>query len=167
MSSPGSTRCHRGGRTFLSRTQIQPTRLKRPRRGWLRTTHGHVFQDRWPPCSPDLNPTNTPATNTSCTTRILEYLYHQKPCLHCSIQGCGAVTFLVGSGSGSGSGEAFRLRLRLRLRVKLFGGSGSGSGSGQNVPAPAAPAPAPAPMLKSSYWPKPGIRFSKMSNVKI
>ena len=45
-------------------------------------------------------------------------------------QGCGAVTFLVGSGSGSGSGEAFRLRLRLRLRVKLFGGSGSGSGSG-------------------------------------
>ena len=30
-------------------------------------------------------------------------------------QGCGAVTFLVGSGSGSGSGEAFRLRLRLRL----------------------------------------------------
>ena len=53
-------------------------------------------------------------------------------------QGCGAVTFLVGSGSGSG--EAFRLRLR--LRVKLFGGSGSG----QNVPAP-------APMLKSSYDP--------------
>ena len=50
-------------------------------------------------------------------------------------QGCGAVTFLVGSGSG----EAFRLR----LRVKLFG-----SGSGQNVPAPA-----PAPMLKSSYEP--------------
>ena len=66
-------------------------------------------------------------------------------------QGCGAVTFLVGSGSGSGSGEAFRLR----LPVKLFGGSGSGSGSGQNVPAPAAPAPAPAPapMLKSSYEP--------------
>ena len=32
-------------------------------------------------------------------------------------QGCGTVTFLVGSGSG----EAFR------LRVKLFGGSGSGS----------------------------------------
>ena len=54
-------------------------------------------------------------------------------------QGCGAVTFLVGSGSG----EAFRLRLR--LRVKLFGGSGSG----QNVPAPAAP----APVLKSSYEP--------------
>ena len=53
-----------------------------------------------------------------------------------SHQGCGAVTFLVGSGSGSG--EAFRLRLR--LRVKLFGGSGSG----QNVP---------APMLKSSYEP--------------
>ena len=71
------------------------------------------------------------------------------------LQGCGAVTFLVGSGSGSGSGEAFRLRHRLRLRVKLFGGSGSGSGSGQNVPAPAAPAPAPAPapMLKSSYGP--------------
>ena len=68
-------------------------------------------------------------------------------------QGCGAVTFLVGSGSGSGSGEAFRLRLRLRLRVKLFGGSGSGSGSGQNVPAPAAPAPAPAPIIKSSYGP--------------
>ena len=43
----------------------------------------------------------------------------------CSFQGCGAVTFLVGSGSGSGSREAFRLRLRLRLRVKLFGGSGS------------------------------------------
>ena len=64
-------------------------------------------------------------------------------------QGCGAVTFLVGSGSGSGSGEAFRLRLRLRLRVKLFDGSGSGSGSGQNVPAPAAP----APMIKSSYEP--------------
>ena len=66
---------------------------------------------------------------------------------YCS-QGCGAVTFLVGSGSGSGSGEAFRLRLRLRLRVKLFGGSGSGSGSGQKVPAPA-----PAPMIKSSYEP--------------
>ena len=66
-------------------------------------------------------------------------------------QGCGAVTFLVGSGSGSDSGEAFRLRLRLRLWVKLFGGSGSGSGSGQNGPAPAAPAPAPAPMIKSSY----------------
>ena len=64
-------------------------------------------------------------------------------------QGCGAVTFLVGSGFGSGSGEAFRLRLR--FRVKLFGGSSSGSGSGQNVPAPAAPAPAPAPMIKSSY----------------
>ena len=45
-------------------------------------------------------------------------------------QGCGALTFLVGSGSGSGSGEEFWLRLRLRLRVKLFGGSGSGSGSG-------------------------------------
>ena len=45
------------------------------------------------------------------------------------MQGCGAVTFLVGSGSGSGSEEAFRLRLRLRLQVKLFGGSGSGSGS--------------------------------------
>ena len=29
-----------------------------------------------------------------------------------SIQGCGAVTFLVGSGSGSGSEEVFRLRLR-------------------------------------------------------
>ena len=58
-------------------------------------------------------------------------------------QGCGAVTFLVGSGSG----EA--IRLRLRLRVKLF--CGSGSGSGQNVPAPAAPAP--APMIKSSYEP--------------
>ena len=69
------------------------------------------------------------------------------------IQGCGAVTFLVGSGSGSGSGETIRLRLRLRLRVKLFRGSGSGSGSGQNVPAPAAPAPAPAPMIKSSYEP--------------
>ena len=66
-------------------------------------------------------------------------------------QGCGVVTFLVGSGSGSG--EAFRLRLRLRLRVKLFDGSGSGSGSGQNVPAPAAPAPATAPMIKSSYEP--------------
>ena len=39
-------------------------------------------------------------------------------------QGCGAVTFLVGSGSGSG--EAIRLRLRLRLQVKLFGDSGSG-----------------------------------------
>ena len=37
-------------------------------------------------------------------------------------QGCGAVTFFVGSGSG----EVFRLRLR--LRVKLFDGSGSGSG---------------------------------------
>ena len=74
-------------------------------------------------------------------------------------QGCGAVTFLVGSGSGA----AFRLRLR--LRVKLPGGSGSG----QNVPAPAAPAsaPAPAPMIKSSYEPKPAIRFSKMPNVKI
>ena len=71
-------------------------------------------------------------------------------------QGCGAVTFLVGSGSGSG--EAFRLRLRLRLRVKLFGGSGSGSGSGQNVPAPTAP----APMIESSHEPKPTIRFSKM-----
>ena len=83
-------------------------------------------------------------------------------------QGCGAVTFLVGSGSGSGSGEVFRLRLRLQLRVKRFGGSGSGSGSGQNVPAPAAPAPAPAPMLKSLYEPEPAIRFffSKMSNVK-
>ena len=57
-------------------------------------------------------------------------------------QGCGAVTFLVGSGSGSGSREAFRLR----LRVKLF----DGSGSGQNLLAPAAPTPAPAPMLKSS-----------------
>ena len=68
-------------------------------------------------------------------------------------QGCGAVTFLVGSGSGSGSGEAIRLRLQLRLRVKLFCGSGSGSGSGQNVPDPAAPAPAPAPMIKSSYVP--------------
>ena len=61
-------------------------------------------------------------------------------------QGCGAMTFLVGSGSGSG--EA--IRLRLRLRVKLFCGSGSGSGSGQNVPAPAAP----APMIKSSYFQK-------------
>ena len=60
-------------------------------------------------------------------------------------QGCGAVTFLVGSGSGSG--EA--IRLRLRLQVKLFGGSDSGYG--QNVPAPAAPAP--APMIKSSYEP--------------
>ena len=93
------------------------------------------------------------------------------------IQGCGAVTFLVGSGSGSGSGEAFRLRLRLRLRVKLFGGSGSGSG--QNVPAPAAPAPAPPPMIKSLYERfydfivkslrlrfLPGIRFSKMTDVK-
>ena len=80
----------------------------------------------------------------------------------CGNQGCGAVTFLVGSGSGSGSGAAFRLWLRLRLRVKLFGGSGSG----QNVPAPAAPAPAPAPMVKSSYEPKPAIRFSKMPNVK-
>ena len=48
-------------------------------------------------------------------------------------QGCGAVTFLVGSGSDSGSGEAFRLQLRLRLRVKLFGGSGSGSGSDYQV----------------------------------
>ena len=78
-------------------------------------------------------------------------------------QGCGAVTFLVGSCSGSGSGAAFRLRLRLRFRVKLFGGSGSE----QNVPAPAVPAPAPAPMIKSSYEPKPAIRFSKMPNVKI
>ena len=100
-------------------------------------------------------------------------------------QGCGAVTFLVGSGSGSGAAfrlrlrlrgsipapapapapsktvRRLRLRLRLRLRVKLFGGSG------QNVPAPAAPAPAPAPMIKSSYEPKPAIRFSKMPNVKI
>ena len=42
-----------------------------------------------------------------------------------SIQGCGAVTFLVDSGSGSGTEEVFRLRLR--LRVKHFGGSGSGS----------------------------------------
>ena len=48
-------------------------------------------------------------------------------------QGCGAVTFLVGSGSGSGSGKEFRLQLRLRLRVKLFGGSGSGSGSDDQV----------------------------------
>ena len=69
----------------------------------------------------------------------------------CWKQGCGAVTFLVGSGSGSGSGEEFRLQLRLRLRVKLFGrlrlrlrlrlrekctgsgGSGSGSGSDDQV----------------------------------
>ena len=85
----------------------------------------------------------------------------------------------VGSGSGSGSGEAFRLRLRLRLRVKLLGGSGSGSGSGQNVPALATPAPAPAPMIKFLYERfydfivkslqlrfLPGIRFSKMANVK-
>ena len=64
-------------------------------------------------------------------------------------QGCGAVTFFVGSGSGSGSGETFRLRLWFRLRVKLYGDSGSGSDSGQNVPAPAAP----APMIKSSYEP--------------
>ena len=81
-------------------------------------------------------------------------------------QGCGAVTFLVGSGSGSGSGEVFRLRLRLRLRVKLFGGSGSGSGSGQNVPAPAAPAPAPAPMLKSSYEPRMSSSNTIFKNVK-
>ena len=46
-------------------------------------------------------------------------------------QGCGAVTFLVGSGSGSGSGS--REAFRLRLRVKLFGGSGSGSGSDDQV----------------------------------
>ena len=78
---------------------------------------------------------------------MLTITLHEKHIIY--YQGCGAVTFLVGSGSGSGSGEAFRLRLRLRLRVKLFGGSGSGSG--QNVPAPAAPAP--APMLKSSYEP--------------
>ena len=76
-------------------------------------------------------------------------------------EGCGAVTFLVGSGSGSGA--AFRLRLR--FRVKLFGGSGSGSG--QNVPGPVAPAPAPAPMIESSHESKPAIRFSKMLNVKI
>ena len=78
---------------------------------------------------------------------------HGTSLLYSHQQGCGAVTFLVGSGSGSGSGEAIRLQLRLRLRVKLFCGSGSGSGSGQNVPAPAAPAPAPAPMIKSSYEP--------------
>ena len=59
---------------------------------------------------------------------------HVGAVMHCTHnQGCGAVTFLVGSGSG----EAFRLRLRLRLRVKLFGGSGSGSGS----------------MIKSTYEP--------------
>ena len=70
------------------------------------------------------------------------------------------MTFLVGSGSSSGSGAAFRLRLRLRLRIKFLDGSGSGSGSRQNVPAP-------APMIKSSYEPKPAIRFLKMQNVKI
>ena len=42
----------------------------------------------------------------------------------CKKQGCGAVTFLVGSGSGSGSGPGEVFRLLLRLRVKLFGGSG-------------------------------------------
>ena len=46
-------------------------------------------------------------------------------------QGCGAVTFLVGSGSGSG--EAFWLRLRLRLRAKYTGSGGSGSGSDDQV----------------------------------
>ena len=46
------------GRTFFSRTQIQPTRPKRPRSGWPRTTHGHVLSDMWPPSSPDLNPTD-------------------------------------------------------------------------------------------------------------
>ena len=53
--------------------------------------------------------------------------------LVCSKQGCGAVTFFVGSGyaSGSGSGQVFRLRLR--LRVNLFDGSGSGSGSDAQV----------------------------------
>ena len=99
--------------------------------------------------------------------RGINKLYDKQDIFWClnfdsSKQGCGAVTFLVGSGSGSGSGEEFRLRLRLRLRVKLFGGSGSGSGSGQNVPAPAAPAP--APMLKSLYEPESAIRFFK--NVK-
>ena len=43
--------------------------------------------------------------------------------LSCCKQGCGAVTFLVGSGSGSGSWEAFRLR----LRAKCTGSGGSGS----------------------------------------
>ena len=47
--------------------------------------------------------------------------------LKCMFQGCGAVTFLVGSGSGSGSGEAIRLQLRLRAKCTGSGGSGSGS----------------------------------------
>ena len=63
---------------------------------------------------------------------VCVYFMHS-PILFTFVQGCEAVTFLVGSGSGSGSGEAFRLRLRLRLRVKLFGGSGSGSGSDDQV----------------------------------
>ena len=77
------------------------------------------------------------ATYAIADTQTHSFSFHSacKP----TQQGCGAVTFLVGSGSGSG--EAFRLR----LRVKLFGGSGSGSG--QNVPAPAAP----VLMIKSLY----------------
>ena len=47
-------------------------------------------------------------------------------------QGCGAVTFLVGSGSGSG--EAFRLRLRLQAKCTGSGDSGSGSGSDGSSP---------------------------------
>ena len=84
-----------------------------------------------------------------CRTFVTVFMKHPVFRKKAANQGCGAVTFLVGSGSGSGSREA--IRLRLRLRVKLFFGSGSGSGSGQNVPAPAAPAP--APMIKSFYEP--------------
>ena len=49
-------RWHRGGRTFFSRAQLQPTRPKRPRSGWLRISHDHVTPDMWPPSSPDLTP---------------------------------------------------------------------------------------------------------------
>ena len=85
----------------------------------------------------------SPWENPGCAPESITFIHYAFGKLQYSTyhnQGCGAVTFLVGSGSGSGSGEAFRLR----LRVKLYGGSGSG----QNVPAPA-----PAPMLKSSYEP--------------
>ena len=55
---PFNHRWHRGGRTFFSRTQIQPTKPKRPRSRWLRTTHGHALPDMWSPSSHDLNPTD-------------------------------------------------------------------------------------------------------------
>ena len=65
-------------------------------------------------------------SKTEWTDRVLRNCIYE--CIG-SIQGCGAVTFLVGSGSGSGSGEAIRLRLRLRAKCTGSGGSGSGSGS--------------------------------------